>query len=207
MAKLPAPDPARLDTADAEYADPGRLPTHWWRIHATAGQHPAAWDDLRTWGPVAKCRFDPHEPPPRHQAEGVMYLAADLASALAEVFQENRIINPTTNHAYLTGFAPTRGLRLLDLTGDWPLHIGASHNISSGRKDLTRTWARALRRRWPDADGLLHLSSMNGGTLATLWNPARSSLPDRPDFSEALAHPGLRDHLAAAAKRIGYELV
>jgi hypothetical protein len=71
-----------------------------------------------------------------------MYLAADLASALAEVYQDSRIMNPTTNHAYLTGFAPTRGLRLLDLTGNWPLRIGTSHTVNAGRKDLTWTWAR-----------------------------------------------------------------
>jgi hypothetical protein len=136
-----------------------------------------------------------------------MYLAADLASALAEVYQDSRIINPTTNHAYLTGFAPTRGLRLLDLT--W--------RLAAARRGVPRRQRRtqgphldlgaALRRRWPDADGLLSLSSMNGGTLATLWNPARSSLPDRPDFSEALAQPGVRDHLEAAARRIGYDWV
>jgi hypothetical protein len=31
-----------------------------------------------------------------------MYAAADLPGALAEVFQDSRIVNPTRNRAYLT---------------------------------------------------------------------------------------------------------
>jgi len=87
------------------------------------------------------------------------------------------------------------------------VRLGASHVINTGRRDVCRAWARALRAAWPDADGLRHTSSMTGHPGVTLWTPAANSFPARPDFSELLAHPGLATWLAAACRTVGYRML
>ena len=178
-----------------------------WRVRVTEGPHIVAWNALRHYGPVASGRFDPHEPPPQEQGEASGYFALAVPTVLAEVCQAARVINPRRGAPYLTGFRPTRVLSLLDLSGDWPISIGASHAINTGRKDHSRAWARALRAAWPAVDGLSYVSAMTGAGCVALFTPARDTFPDRPDFSEPLAHPDLRSTLAAAADSIGYQLL
>lgn len=84
-------------------------------------------------GPGRRMRFDPHLPPPRVQDRGVCYTAFDLPTAIAEVFQETRAVNLRRGAPWLTAWLPSRPLRLLDLTGLWPLRNGASHAINTGR--------------------------------------------------------------------------
>jgi hypothetical protein len=175
-----------------------------WRVHFTTTAHPTPWNRLRHYGPIERCRFDPHEPPPHEQAEGVAYLTLDVPTALAEVFQETRVVNPDASAPYLTGFFPARPLTLLDLTDAWPVRVGASHAINTGRKDYCRAWARAFRRAWPTADGLLSTSSMTGHDCVTLFNPAGDAFPAEPAFSEPLNHPDLMADLTTAAADIGY---
>ena len=153
-----------------------------WRVHFTGTEHAVAWNRLRRHGPVETCRFDPHPAgAPTTGAEGVAYTALDVTTALAEVFQQPaRIINSRRNAPQLTGFNPTRELTLLDLTGDWPLHAGASHVINTGRRDRCRAWARAFRAAWPHVDGLCHVSSMTGLRCVTLFRPAADALPGAP---------------------------
>lgn len=178
-----------------------------WRIHFNGSRHPVAWNVLRHYGPVESCRFDPH-PPPRSagQPEGVAYLAADIATALAEVFQETRVIATSRNSPWLSGFTPSRPLRLLDLRGQWPVRAGASHTINTGRKDHCRAWARTIRAAWPELDGLAHSSAMTSTTCVTLFNPAEDAFPDQPEFSAPLTHPELVHRLARAARQIGYDI-
>ena len=57
-----------------------------WRIHATAGEHVMPWNRLRHFGPLDG-RFDPHAPPPHEQVAGVLYLALDVPTCVAEVYQ------------------------------------------------------------------------------------------------------------------------
>lgn len=207
MPKLPLPPEAevlrRHTPAVVGLTDDSVL----WRVHVTDTRHVVAWDALRHYGPVASGRFDPHEAPPREQGEGIGYLAFAVPTVLAEVYQATRVINPRRGAPYLTGFRPTRVLSLLDLSGDWPISIGASHAINTGRKDHCRAWARALRAAWPAIDGLSYVSAMTGAGCVALFTPARDTFPDRPDFSEPLAHPDLRSTLAAAADSIGYQLL
>lgn len=151
-------------------------------------------DELRRDGPVAAGRFDPHEPPPHAQDEGIAYFAFTVPTVLAEAYQATRVIHgqvhPRRGAPYLTGFRATRILHLLDLSGDWPISIGASHAINTERKDHSRAWARTFRAAWPDIDGLSYVSAMTGAGCAALFNPAGDAFPERPDFSEPLAHPG-----------------
>ncbi|HEV8055113.1 MAG TPA: RES family NAD+ phosphorylase [Nocardioidaceae bacterium] len=207
MAKLPLPpSPSQLRRIGVELR-PESAHTVFWRVHHTMGSHVVPWNALRRYGPVARCRFDPHEPPARDQAVGVCYLAADVPTALAEFCQLTRTVNVRRKAPHLTGLSVARPLQLLDLTGRWPLRAGASQAINTGRRDVTRAWARAITSAWPDLDGLRHASSMTGRPCVTLFDPAADALPSEPSFSEPLAHPGLRPWLAAACRDIGYQLL
>ncbi len=207
MPKLPWPPTAEELLARDSVPEIVEQAVPLWRIHFTASSHPAEWNELRHYGPVASGRFDPHPPPTSaHQTEGVAYLAADVSTALAEVFQETRVIATSRDAPWLSGFTPSRSLRLLDLRGQWPLRAGASHTINTGRKDHCRAWARAIRTAWPELDGLARASAMTSTLCVTLFNPADDAFPGRPAFSAPLTHPELLPRLVDAALQIGYDI-
>lgn len=115
MPKLPSPPPPnRLRTLgrDLHTLSAGTL---LWRIHNTVGSHVLAWKALRRFGPTSS-RYDPQTPPPRIQARGVTYLATDLATALAERFQDDRAVDRRFGAPQLTAFATRTQLDLIDLT-------------------------------------------------------------------------------------------
>lgn len=206
--KLPVPPPP----ADQLRYQPERLhhldsESVLWRVHRTSGDHVVPWNQLRHWGPSPTMRFDPHEPPPRMQVRGVSSTALTVPTALAEVFQQRRVINTRRGAPYLTAWAPACALTLLDLTGIWPIQAGASHVINTGRRDHCRAWARTIHTAWPALDGLWHHSSMTGGEAVTLFTHAGDSFPARPMLSLPLDHPGLRAHLLDAATALGYRVV
>ncbi len=205
--KLPLPPPAEQLDYGPEHLHDLDAGTVLWRVHRTSGGHVVPWNRLRYWGPSATMRFDPHEPPPHTQDRGVSYTALTVPTALAEVFQQTRVINSRRGTPYLTAWSPTRALSLLDLTGNWPIQAGASHVINTGRRDYCRAWARAIHTAWPELDGLWHHSSMTGGDAVTMFTHAGDSFPSRPMLSVPLDHPGLRGHLLAAAAQLNYRLV
>ncbi len=177
-----------------------------WRIHATAGPHVTPWNRLRYFGPTTS-RFDPQPPPPGPSDRGVTYAATDVVTCLAEVFATSRVVDVTRRAPYLTGWQPTRPLTLLDLTGTWPIRNGASHVLNTGPHRLCRQWARAIYTRWPDLDGLWHVSAMTGQPEVTIFTAAAGTFPSRPLFSRPLADPGTRGPIAAAAAAVGYEII
>ena len=190
IAKLPSQPPADLSARDPDWhmwpvSDP------LWHIANTSGPFATRFGAMRSFGPLDSARFDPHPPPAGdHRQERVLYAARDLVTALAERFQHGREIRchqPTDPIVY--AWKPMRPLRLLDVTGLSPLRLGASQLLSTGPKRQTRTWARALRKAWPLADGLLYQSSMAGRVCAALWAPAGDSFPTWPSFAKLLADP------------------
>jgi hypothetical protein len=99
-------------------------------------------------------------------------------------------------------------LRLLDLTGTWPTRAGASQAISSGPRDRSRAWARAIRSSYDDIDGLWYRSSMDSGKPAIcLWEGARDAMPASPWAHLPLDAAGLVIPLARAARSLGYLVV
>jgi hypothetical protein len=207
--KLPErPDLAVLAASDPEYYELG-TDVVLWRIHRTAGSYVAPWNALRTFGPIRSCRFDPHPDGPAidHPGIGVLYAAGNLHTALAEVFQTTRVIDCVTGAPAASAFRLQRTAKLLDLTGDWPLRSGASHVINTGRRSVTRAWARAFVAVWPGIEGLRHTSSMTGNACMTLYGPAADALPIWPDHTFPLADPVYRDWLLVAADVIGYDIV
>jgi hypothetical protein len=207
VVKLPLPPPAEQLAYQPEHLHRLNTGSVLWRVHRTSGDHVVPWNQLRYWGPSTTMRFDPQEPPARTQVRGVSYTALTVPTALAEVFQQRRVINTRRGSPYLTGWSPSRGLTLLDLTGTWPISAGASQVINTGRRDYCRAWARAIHTAWPELDGLWHRSSMTGGDAVTLFTHAADAFPARPLLSLPLDHPGLRVDLLDAAAQLTYQLV
>lgn len=180
------------------------------------GANGSTWNTLRTVGPTTS-RFDPHLEPPHDQRRAVIYAAGSVPTALAEVFGEARVIERGRGDPWLVGFSLDRDVRLLDLGGGWPAHAGASNEISSGRKDVARAWARAVYEEY-DVDGLIYPSSNNAGQrrrgdpklhgiAIALFDRARDALPEHPVVHMPLRHRGLDTALGVVAERYGYGLV
>jgi hypothetical protein len=215
MARLPLP-PAPADLVKLRQADIKTVPvtTRLVRIFTVAGRHPQQWNAFRPTGPLPHARFDPHPPGPRGGAtdspeNGVLYFGLSVRTCVAEVFQDTSFVDRHTRRPFLVVFRPTRPLRLLDLTGLWPTRAGASQEISSGSRERTQEWARAIRVAYDGLDGLWYRSSMDCGDPAVcLWDPpAGTALPDTPDVLFALDHPGLDVPLARICADLNYMLL
>ncbi len=211
MPKFPEPPPPeRLAAIGAETHTLPRG-AELWRVYFRATAHPGAWDAFRTWGPVATVRFDHHLPPPRAQDRGILYAAHGahgFRTALAEVFQRRRQIDPFFGEPWLVGFALTGDIALLDLTGLWPTRAGASSALNSGPRARARRWSAAIYDAFPAVQGLWYPSSLGGNTPAVaLYERARGVIPDHPTFHAPLAHPALALPLRHAAHDLGYSLL
>lgn len=176
-----------------------------WRVHRVGGPRRDSWRTFRHFGPMPTGRFDPHPYPlGPHPGYGMCYTAGDVGTCVAEVFAPTRSVQ--TDGFHLTGWAPTRPLRLLDLSGDWALRNGASHSLYAAPRRVCRNWSHAIRDTWPDLDGLWVPSTLTGETNVALYEPATDAMPDSPRFSRQLANPAVWNVIDEAARRIGYEL-
>ena len=179
-----------------------------WRIHRTVGEHVLAWNRLRSHGPLATMRWEPHPERRGDHREGVLYAATDLGTAAAEVFQATRLIDTISGMPHATAWQPTRPLRLLDLTKAWALRNGAAAALGAAPRSTCRAWARSIATTWPNLDGLWVTSTMTGHHSVVLWNPAGDSFPSAPQFSRPLADPTLRAILSRiAAKDLNYRIL
>lgn len=226
---LPAPDPARFpELANARGAEWVRVipaGTSLARIYRAAGQHPAAWHDFRAYGPV-DARFDPHPMPVgEHPDDAVMYgvlesprgagtgahdvYESSFAAALLEVFQTESTIRIEVGAPTFVTFSTSRPVRLLDLSdSDWVTVAGGNAAISSGHRYASRKWARAIRTRYPDLDGVTSASSViPSARIVALWGPAVTALPERPRVSLPLQTPELTGLVYRIADRYGYRIV
>ena len=217
MARLPQPpDPSELvallrPDEDIVAVHPA---TPLVRVFTVAGRHPQQWNTFRRTGPLPHARFDTHNPGPRGRPNddpnnGVLYFGLTVRTSIAEVFQDTSIVDRTSRRPFLVVFRPTRTLRLLDLTGLWPTRAGASQEISSGPRDRTQEWARAIRAAYPELDGVWYRSSMDSGNPAVcLWDPpSGNALPANPDALIQLDHPGLDVPLSRICTELNYTLL
>jgi hypothetical protein len=183
------------------------------RVFAAGGRHQQRWNTFRTTGPLPHARFDPHPLPIGGGSAtgdvGVIYFGLSVRTSVAEVYQQTSIVDRVTRRPHLVVLQPRRTLRLLDLCGLWPTRAGASQEISSGRKDVTQVWARAIHAAYPDLDGLWYRSSMDSGEPAVcLWDPpAGDSLPASPEVLLPLDHPGLDLPLSRICEALNYTLL
>lgn len=183
---------------------------HYWgflfRVYATSGDHPQRWDEMREFGPIPGMRFDPHSPPTGdHPGVGVMYTARSHVTAIAEVYQEEHVIDRAAKGNALVFWELTRKLELLDLTKFWPVRNKGAAAIQMGDKAHTPAWARAIQEQFGDKiDGLYHRSSVDNQPMITLFDRSRDSFPERPDFNELLTDPASDELILDAAEKLDY---
>lgn len=203
MVKAPRP-PASLDFDPARdvmsYAGP------FWRIFTARGPHAQAWNEARFFGPLRGMRFDPHPPPLGTHGRGVMYVAASITTAFAEVFQADRVIARDQNRA-VASWIPTRPLKFLDLAGSFPVRNGASFAMTVGPKRFTQDWAHAIDQQLGEQiDGISYQSAITGEPAFVLFSRAWStpSFPSAVGFQRTLDDPLLRSLLAAVATELNF---
>lgn len=177
LPKVPAAPPQPLSALPS---DERRWAAPLVRVIRTQGDYLVPWNDLRRYGPLAGMRWEPHPPPAQaHSKIGVSYQAADLATALAEVWQSTRIIDTATQAPTAFIWTPTRPLRLLDVTGTWPLRMGAAAALTAAPRPVCCAWARQIRASLPYLDGLHAHSTMTGASTVALFTA--EAFPAAPD--------------------------
>ena len=152
-------------------------------------------------------RWDPHpQPTGIHLGRGVLYASTDLRTAVAEVFQSTRRIDPFTGDPQVTTFIARRPLRLLRLYSEdaaWLLNHDASHSLMHGPKSTCRNWACGIL----DAhrlDGLWVQSTMTGQATTVLFEPSAPKLPLRARDSAPLTAPAIMAALDDIATSLGW---
>ncbi len=132
----------------------------------------------RTFGPLA--RFDPHvrdshqQPREDPQGRGVVYLAGDLPTALAESYPGQRPDVSICPHARAAWMSPPTPIALLDITGEGALAIGAPGTLQWGDEPRRRTqrWGRRIYEQYLDLEGIRYQSAHQGGECIVLWERA-----------------------------------
>ncbi|MGH9056006.1 MAG: RES family NAD+ phosphorylase [Acidimicrobiales bacterium] len=208
MAKFPDPPGAEALTRSNPEQLVIEAGTRLWRIYASSGEHAAAWNALRSFGPT-DARFDHQRPPPHHDRNRALcYLGVLAPLCVAERFQGHRRIERHAGTPRLVGFDLARPIRLLDLRGLWPTRLGASQAVAVGTRSRSRRWAVALYEALgADVDGLCYRSSMYGGEAAVvLWEPGRTALPESPVLDISLDDPRLTLALARTCLDLGYTM-
>lgn len=178
------------------------------RLYNRGGSHPSLWNKFRAYGPLRNSRFDHHIPPAKTQSRQILYAATLGVTALAEFFQQTRIVERKAREPWMVIFTITRDIALLDLTGSWPTRAGGSMVINSGPRPRAQSWSRDIYNAYPTIEGLWYASSMYSNKPAiALYERALSALPPTPDFNRALADPTLTAPLKNAANEINYSII
>jgi RES domain len=84
---------------------------------------------------------------------------------------------------------------------------GGTFAVSTAPHAVTQHWARTIVDALLDLDGVRYNSRFAGPACVALFAPARSAMPMQPVISLPLTHPDLGARLAAAARRIGYQVI
>ena len=139
----------------------------------------------RTFGPLA--RFDPHvrdshqRPRTDPQGRSVLYLAANLATALAENYPGQWPEVSICPHTRAGWVRPPTPITLLDLTGEGALAIGAPGTLQWGDEPRRRTqrWGRRIYEQYHSLEGIRYQAAHQSGESVVLWEraPALHRLP------------------------------
>jgi hypothetical protein len=111
------------------------------------------------YGTRAVWRFD--DPEGRY---GVLYLAQQPAGAFIESFGQlvttaefpRRITSQELSRKALCELAPSRPVRLVDLTGNGLARVGADARIFAGDRQDAQVWSKAIHDHPSNVDGLLY---------------------------------------------------
>ena len=210
--KLPAtPDPGRLSRIQPDLVTLSagvRLV----RIYRRAGRYPTLWNEFRYFGP-AGARFDHHVTGPKglpiEQARGIIYFALDGLTALAEVFQEARLVDRKNGQPWLAIAEVVNDLSLLNLTDVFCVRAGGSMKLVSGPKAHARNWSRGFYECYRDIHGLYYLSSLTNRPAVALYERAVAVNPFamQPIYHRALDDALLIEPLRNACHEIGYDFL
>lgn len=151
--------------------------TGFWRLDRTESQQ---WD----WGgfDVARHRFDPHAGTFRTR-----YAATSIAGAFRERYADTGLFVPA-DHAdhFLVHLSTTRPFQILDLRTEANLFaLGIDDRISTGHErdiwDACHHLVDAIRRWWPDLDGIVYRSRTTPESSANLafWSTNGLDAHDR----------------------------
>ena len=182
------------------------------RIYRRAGDHPTLWHDFRYYGPTA-ARFDHQEHDDKgrahDQTRGILYLAVDIPTALAEAFQERRTVNRTDLRPWLVSIEIANELSLLNLTDTFCAQAGGSMKLVSGPTAYAQNWSRAFYEHYRDIHGLYYPSSLTNRPAIALYERALAAnpFPDTPCFHRELSNALLIEPLRNACKEIGYDFL
>lgn len=215
--RLAPPNRVRISTVGLRHDEVMllRAGTRVARVHATAGPHPAAWDDMRFFGPTTS-RFDHHTAPRRiHPTRSIAYLTYSetrFVAALAEYFQDaNGGVGPIDRSFRApmhSQFELASELLLLDLDSGWVTRAGGNAALVSGPRGRSRQWSQAIYALYPDVAGLLYTSSVWApGRCIALWDRGHGAFPAAPLTSRLLSDPVLEAALANAALTLGSYLI
>lgn len=130
-----------------------------------------------------------------------------MFTALAEVFQETRVIDRHRNQPWLAAIDLTASLQLLDTSRDWPVRAGGNMAINSGNRSRARRWSRVIYDSYPDAQGIWYPSSITNRECVAIYERASAALPAAPVFNERLDSPKLLASLSQLAEALNYDLV
>jgi hypothetical protein len=178
------------------------------RIYFRKGKYPSLWNEFRRFGPTSS-RSDHHTEPRRAQTRGILYATTGdngILTALAEVFQNTRLIDRARDEPWLTVFQLDAAVKLLDTSGEWPVRAGGNMAINSGSCERARAWSRVIYDSYPSVDGIGYPSSITNHECVALYERAAHALPSRTIFNEALASPKLTAGLLELAARLNYAL-
>ncbi len=217
MAKLPnTPDLDRLRAREPVlFSIPRGSVVH--RVYRRGGAYPTLWNAFRFFG-LTSARFD-HQLPdegggPSEQQRGVLYAATDIVTALAEAFQQGRTVNRLANRPWLVSFALASELTLLDLTGTFPISVGASMKLASGPTLYSQNWSRGFYECYPGVHGLYYFGSLTNRPVMALYERAlyeraldAGVFPATPSVHRSLHDPLLIEPLRNACRTIGYDLL
>jgi hypothetical protein len=141
------------------------------------------------------------------QSRAILYAATGpqaVSTALAEVFQETRLIDRKRSDPWLAIFDVKKPIELLDTTGHWPVRAGGNMSINSGRRDRARAWSRAIYSAYAAVEGIWYPSSITNQTCVALYDRALHAMPSRPIYNEPLDSPKLLRGLLACATTINH---
>jgi len=200
MPKLPEP-PADLGTCPPDrYTIAAGIEL--WRIYARGGAYPRAWNTFRSYGPVVDMRFDHHGEPAREQPRRILYGGSRIPVCVAEFLQKHAMIDRHRGDPWLVGFTLVRDVTVLNLCGTWSTRAGASMALTSGRRDRSRRWSRAIYAAYLDLEGLWYGSSMYGNhTAFALYERAENALAPAPFLHMPLSASGLSTLLPVSLGR------
>ena len=185
------------------------LPAHTplWRLYKHQ-PHDTKWNTFRTYGPT-NSRFDHHlSPAGSDHGRSILYAASDWRTCVAEVFQEDHVINTHGHEPRLVAFTFVSDIRLLDLRGSWPTRAKGSMAISSDGREKARAWSQAIYAAFPRILGLYYSSAMNAGKPSyAFYDRAQPHLAKNPKANLPLHHPAIADDLDSLARTLGYDIL